>query len=128
MQLIDTVIAQGKKDSLTDYLKGVYAERFGLPIEIRVMYKEPKESTLKYNDMRLQQEVDSILDQVEAVQKQKEEKKQEKEAKSGEKETSGSGQGGKIPETEKIPAVLQKVDFQKAVDSRRVAFVIRRCL
>ena len=45
--------------------------------------------------MRLQQEVDSILDQVEAVQKQKEEKKQEKEAKSGEKETSGSGQGGK---------------------------------
>ena len=95
MQLIDTVIAQGKKDSLTDYLKGVYADRFGLPIEIRVMYKEPKESTLKYNDMRLQQEVDSILDQVEAVQKQKEEKKQEKEAKSGEKETAGSGQGGK---------------------------------
>ena len=95
IQLIDTVIAQGKKDSLTDYLKGVYADRFGLPIEIRVMYKEPKESTLKYNDMRLQQEVDSILDQVEAVQKQKEEKKQEKEAKSGEKETSGSGQGGK---------------------------------
>ena len=65
MQLIDTVIAQGKKDSLTDYLKGVYADRFGLPIEIRVMYKEPKESTLKYNDM------------------------------SGEKETSGRGQGGK---------------------------------
>ena len=31
--------------------------------------------------MRLQKEVDSILDQVEAVQKQKEEKKQEKEAK-----------------------------------------------
>ena len=95
MQLFATLIEQGKKDSLTDYLKGVYADRFGLPIEIRVMYKEPKESTLKYNDMRLQQEVDSILDQVEAVQKQKEEKKQEKEAKSGEKETSGSGQGGK---------------------------------
>ena len=86
MQLIDTVIAQGKKDSLTDYLKGVYAERFGLPIEIRVMYKEPKESTLKYNDMRLQQEVDSILDQGEAVQKQKEEKKHEKEAKTKRKD------------------------------------------
>ena len=41
LQLIDTVIAQGKKDSLTDYLKGVYAERFGFPIEILVMYKEP---------------------------------------------------------------------------------------
>ena len=95
MQLIHTFIAQEKPDSLPDYLTVVYADRFGLPIEIRVMYQEPKESTLKYNDMRLQQEVDSILDQVEAVQKQKEEKKQEKEAKSGEKETSGSGQGGK---------------------------------
>ena len=95
MQLIDTVIAQGKKDSLTGYLKDVYADRFGLPIEIRVMYKEPKESTLKYNDMRLQQEVDSILDQVEAVQKKKEEQKLEKEVKAGEKEASGSGQSGK---------------------------------
>ena len=129
MQLIDTVIAQGKKDSLTDYLKGVYADRFGLPIEIRVMYKEPKESTLKYNDMRLQQEVDSILDQVEAVQKQKEEKEQEKEEKVwGKRNIWKRTRWKKIPETEKILAVLQKVDFQKAVDSRRVDFVIRRCL
>ena len=113
MQLIDTVIAQGKKDSLTDYLKGVYADRFGLPIEIRVMYKEPKESTLKYNDMRLQQEVDSILDQVEAVQKQKEEKKLEKEAKAVEKEASGSGQGGKSSGDGKSSGGASKGGFSK---------------
>ena len=122
MQLIDTVIAQGKKDSLTDYLKGVYAERFGLPIEIRVMYKEPKESTLKYNDMRLQQEVDSILDQVEAVQKQKEEKKQEKEAKSGEKETSGSGQGGKNSGDGKNSGSPAKGGFSKGSGFQKSGF------
>ena len=122
MQLIDTVIAQGKKDSLTDYLKGVYADRFGLPIEIRVMYKEPKESTLKYNDMRLQQEVDSILDQVEAVQKQKEEKKQEKEAKSGEKETSGSGQGGKNSGDGKNSGSLAKGGFSKGSGFQKGGF------
>ena len=43
MQLIALLLRKEKKDSLTDYLKGVYADRFGLPIEIRVMYKEPKE-------------------------------------------------------------------------------------
>ena len=122
MQLIDTVIAQGKKDSLTDYLKGVYADRFGLPIEIRVMYKEPKESTLKYNDMRLQQEVDSILDQVEAVQKQKEEKKQEKEAKSGEKETSGSGQGGKNSGDGKNSGSPAKGGFSKGSGFQKSGF------
>ena len=122
MQLIDTVIAQGKKDSLTDYLKGVYADRFGLPIEVRVMYKEPKESTLKYNDMRLQQEVDSILDQVEAVQKQKEEKKQEKEAKSGEKETSGSGQGGKNSGDGKNSGSPAKGGFSKGSGLKKGGF------
>ncbi|EGX77753.1 DNA polymerase III, alpha subunit, Gram-positive type [Dorea formicigenerans 4_6_53AFAA] len=111
-----------KKDSLTDYLKGVYADRFGLPIEVRVMYKEPKESTLKYNDMRLQQEVDSILDQVEAVQKQKEEKKQEKEAKSGEKETSGSGQGGKNSGDGKNSGSPAKGGFSKGSGLKKGGF------
>ena len=123
MQLIDTVIAQGKKDSLTEYLKHVYADRFGLPIDIRVMYKEPKESTLKYNDLRLQQEVDIILDQVEAVQKQKEEKKQEKEAKSVEKEAVGSGQSGKSSGDGKNAGSPAKGGFSKGSFRDKKVFV-----
>ena len=123
MQLIDTVIAQGKKDSLTEYLKHVYEDRFGLPIDIRVMYKEPKESTLKYNDLRLQQEVDSILDQVEAVQKQKEEKKQEKEAKSVEKEAVGSGQSGKSSGDGKNAGSPAKGGFSKGSFRDKKVFV-----
>ena len=72
--------------------------------------------------MRLQQEVDSILDQVEAVQKQKEEKKQEKEAKSGEKETSGSGQGGKNSGDGKNSGSPAKGGFSKGSGLKKGGF------
>lgn len=78
MQLTDTIVAQGKKESLAGYLKDVYANRFGRPIEVRVLYKEAKESKLKYNEIKLQQEVDTILAQVQTIQKKKEEKEERK--------------------------------------------------
>lgn len=85
MQLTDTIVAQGKKESLAGYLKDVYANRFGRPIEVRVLYKEAKESKLKYNEIKLQQEVDTILAQVQTIQKKKEEKEEKKEKKSADK-------------------------------------------
>lgn len=80
MQLTDTIVAQGRKESLAGYLKDVYANRFGCPIEVRVLYEEAKESKLKYNEIKLQQEVDTILAQVQTIQK-KEEKGEKKEKK-----------------------------------------------
>ncbi len=59
--LCDTIVSQGKKDSLTGYLKHVYEDRFGLDIDIRVTYDGAKESKLKYNDLKVRQEVDEIL-------------------------------------------------------------------
>ena len=87
LQLTDTIVAQGKKESLALYLQEVYAGRFARPIEVRVMYKKAEESKLKYNDMKLFQEVETILSQAESVRKQKEEQKQSKtEEKSAAKE------------------------------------------
>ncbi len=87
LQLTDTIVAQGKKESLALYLKEVYEKRFMHPIEVRVMYKKAEESKLKYNDMKLRQEVESILSQAENVKKQKEEQRQsEAEKKSTPKE------------------------------------------
>jgi len=63
LQLADTIVAEGKKDNLANYLKGVYEERFGVPVDVRILYRKPKESKLKYNEMRLQQEVEAILAQ-----------------------------------------------------------------
>lgn len=61
LKLSDTIVSQGKKESLTGYLKEVYENRFGVDIDIRVSYDKPKESKLKYNDLKVRQEVDEIL-------------------------------------------------------------------
>ncbi len=72
LQLSDTIVAQGKKESMASYLQEVYKNRFCRPVEVRVLYKEAGESKLKYNDMRLKQEVESILSQAENIQKKQE--------------------------------------------------------
>ncbi len=69
LQLTDTIVAQGKKESMASYLTDVYENRFGKPIEVRILYREAKESRLKYNDMKLKQEVDSILSQAASIKK-----------------------------------------------------------
>ena len=40
LKLIDSIVAQGKKDSLTQYLTDVFANRFCRPIEVRVVYEK----------------------------------------------------------------------------------------
>ncbi len=54
---------------MASYLTDVYEKRFGTPIEVRILYREAKESRLKYNDMKLKQEVDSILSQAASIKK-----------------------------------------------------------
>ncbi len=61
MTLKDTIVSQGKQESLVQYLKQVYEERFGRTVDIRVTYEKAKESRLKYNELKLKQEVDEIL-------------------------------------------------------------------
>ncbi len=73
LQLTDTIVAQGKKESMASYLSDVYDKRFKTPIEVRVLYKKAGESKLKYNDMKLKQEVESILSQTEQLKKKVEE-------------------------------------------------------
>ena len=46
LKMTDTVVAQGKRDSLTQYLTGVFEDRFHRPIEVRVVFDEPKDSKL----------------------------------------------------------------------------------
>ena len=78
LQLTDTIVAQGKKESLASYLKEVYEKRFQCPIEVRVLYKQAKESKLKYNEVKLKQEVETILEQAANIQQKKEQQEQKK--------------------------------------------------
>ncbi len=88
LKLTDSIVAQGRKESLLLYLTDVFANRFGRPIEVRVVYEKAKESTLKYNAVKLQQEVDAILDHADTIKQEKalaEEAKEAKEEKKQEK-------------------------------------------
>ncbi len=86
LKLIDSIVAQGKKDDLSSYLTEVFRDRFQRPIEVRVLYEKPKESKLKYNEIKLRQEVDAILEQSAVVREEKEQKRREKEEKSEKKQ------------------------------------------
>ena len=41
LELLDTIVSAGRKEEIVDLLKEVYSERFHIPAEIRVDYKEP---------------------------------------------------------------------------------------
>ena len=80
LKFVDSIVAQGKKDSLAEYLKMVFLERFNRPVEVRALYESAKESKLKYNEIKLQQEVDAILAHAKTVQDEKKEEQEEKKA------------------------------------------------
>lgn len=66
-------------------------------MEIRVLYEKAKDSKLKYNEAKLEQEVEAIREQSEAVKAKKaqEQKEEKKEEKSASKSTSGGENSNK---------------------------------
>lgn len=100
LTLKDSIVAQGKKESITAYLTDVFRHRFGRPIEIQVLYEKPKESKLKYNEARIRQEVDAILEQTAAVREESKLKKEQETAKEGGNNAdAGNGRPAGIPKT-----------------------------
>ena len=92
LKLEDSIVAQGKKESLCAYLEEVYRERFGCPVEVRVLYERKAESRLKYNEEKLRQEVEAILEETEAAREEK--AGEEKPAKPASKPTERGGRNG----------------------------------
>lgn len=90
LQLVDTVVAEGKKDSVVRLLQSVFSERFQVPVEVRVVYEQLKESKLKHNDLKLKQEVEAIVEHNALLRKEKEERTKKEENKDN-KGTSENG-------------------------------------
>jgi len=88
LEFEDTIVAEGKAESIIALLKEVYEERCNIPVDIRVIYHEAKKSKMQeHNAIRLQQEVNAIVEQNTAKQDEiKEAKAAEKEAKKTAKE------------------------------------------
>lgn len=120
LKMEDTVIAEGKKDSVVQLLQTVFNDRFHVPVEVRVIYEKPKESKLKYNELKLQKEVEAIVEKNQSLRKErllrqqkageeKEEKKEEQakskepRSKAGQENSRKSGgfqKGGGFPKRE----------------------------
>ncbi len=81
LKLLETVIARGKQESLVGMIQSIFAERFHVPIEVRVDYKQPKESKLKLNELKLQREVEAIVERNQALGKERQERELEAEKK-----------------------------------------------
>ncbi|BDZ76889.1 PolC-type DNA polymerase III [Claveliimonas bilis] len=120
LKMEDTVIAEGKKDSVVQLLQTVFNDRFHVPVEVRVIYEKPKESKLKYNELKLQKEVEAIVEKNQSLRKERllrqqkageeKEEKKEEQAKSKEprskagqenpRKSGGFQKGGGFPKRE----------------------------
>ena len=88
LEFEDTIVAEGKAESIIALIKEVYEERCNIPIDIRVLYHQAKKSKMQeHNALRLQQEVNAIVEQNTAKQDEiREAKAAEQEAKKAAKE------------------------------------------
>ena len=84
----DSIVAEGKAEAILALLKEVFEERCNVPVDIRVIYNEAKKSKMQeHNALRLQQEVNAIVEHNTAKQDEmKEAKEAEREAKKVAKE------------------------------------------
>ena len=64
LEFEDNIVAEGKTDAIVCLLREVYEVRCKMPIQIRVEYRKVEKSKLEeHKELRLQQEVNAILEQ-----------------------------------------------------------------
>ena len=125
LKLQNSIVAEGKKDSIVNLLLEVFNNRFHVPLSVKVGYLPPKKkSALEFNDLLLQAEVDEIIERNEALRK-------EKQKKAGESENGGNDSGKeksppvpKMPKEERFGKEMKKPimrrDFRKSDDPNMI--------
>ena len=106
IEMTDSIVAEGKKDAIVGTIDRIFNERCQVPTKIKVLYREPKESkNKKHGEIRIQQEVDAILEQNANLHEEKLAQKKEK--------AEGTKKQGSAPKREKAPAEPKKKEFPK---------------
>lgn len=106
IEMTDSIVAEGKKDAIVGTIDRIFNERCQVPTKIKVLYREPKESkNKKHGEIRIQQEVDAILEQNANLHEEKLAQKKEK--------AEGTKKQGSAPKQEKAPAEPKKKEFPK---------------
>jgi len=88
LEFEDSIVAAGKADAIVELLKEIYEQRCNISVDIRVEYRKPdKKKTKEHSEVRLQQEINAIIENNEGViEERKAEKEARKEARKAEKE------------------------------------------
>ena len=62
LELVDTIVSEGKRDHIVRLLEEVFNQRFQIPTEIRVSYRECEESrNQEFDEQRIQREINAIF-------------------------------------------------------------------
>ena len=102
VELLDSIVSEGKKEYIVTLLEEVLSRRFGMQAEIRVLYREQEENqSREYDEQRIQQEINAIFErrarqkgeilQKPISERQTDSAKEKKTADSGKKESAKSG-------------------------------------
>ena len=106
IEMTDSIVAEGKKDAIVGTIDRIFNERCQVPTKIKVLYREPQESkNKKHGEIRIQQEVDAILEQNASLHEEKIAQKKEK--------TEGVKKKESVPKQEKAPVEPKKKEFPK---------------
>ena len=107
LSMDDTIVAQGKQESIVGLLNEVFEKRCHIPIQIHVEYREAKTSKMQEQNARmLQQAINAIVDENAAKMETKEEKvekKQEKKAQKEAEQVSAKAPAKEMPKKKDFP-------------------------
>ena len=115
LEFEDSIVAEQKADSIVDLILEIYENRCHIPIRVEVEYRKPQKSKMQeHNAIRLQQEINAIVDENAAKRK---EVREEKEAQRAEKKAAKENQAKAAAERkwkeEKVAQAAKKAEFYR---------------
>jgi len=119
LELLNTIVSEGRKEEIVDLLKEIYENRFHIPAKIRVAYREPDVTkNREYDEQRIQQEINAIFErrarqQGEAPLGQEENGKSSKEDSSEKAEGVSLSTEKKGSASSKTSGKMSKGEFKK---------------
>ncbi len=109
IQFEDNIVAEGKSQAIVALLKQIYEERCRIPIQMKVdYYKIVKSEEDEEKELRIQKEVQDIIEQNAAKMQEKQEEREEKAAKKEEKKM-----GFRAAKKSDNPDVVYGRDFEE---------------
>ena len=122
LKLDDTIVAQGKQDSIVGLLNEVFEERCHVPIQIHVEYQQAKTSKMQEHNARmLQQAINAIVEENAAKLETKETKEEVKQEKKEHKETaktSAKAPAKEMPKKKEFYRPLKRSDDPNLIYGR----------